>query len=562
MHAKFEANDTALPSGIDLVNQIDRLNADAWEVRYQDGERTRTLSERAQELSTTGVFATFPYQSGLGASLRNLAYLSVNNAEYDLALSQSLQAFELLDAAGALAAKTDVLCNICWTYRGFGDYSLALDYGVKALALAQEIGDSMRVARVLDVIANIHAEMNNLDQALSMGQKALGLCRELENKDGESVALNNLALTYLQLGDRANALDSGLESLRIAQEHKIEAMVFTATSTVGEIYLGLDDYHRAVDYQQQALELSRNANAGYVEVSSLLNLGKAFHRQHEYALASSYLHQALAITEASNDRRGQFQSHELLAQVYEAQGNLAEALAHYKRFYAVKETVFTQDAARRVAGLQVTHQVETARRDAEIHHLKTIELQKEIEERKSAQANLEVLATTDSLTGLLNRRELFIQGERAVEQTIRDCQVLAAILLDLDHFKAVNDTYGHAVGDQVLAAVAQAIRGNLRQGELVGRYGGDEFAILLPGGSLGNSMQIAERLHDKINALILDTPRGKLSVTASLGVAELGQGGCGTLDTLLDHADQAMYVAKQGGRDSISAYQAQDRHVG
>lgn len=530
------------------------MNELAWQLRYQDRARLRSLSEEAQTLATTGPFAAEPYARGLAASLRNLGHLNSNTGDYHLALTQSLQAFNLIKDAHEPDIKTDVLMNLCWTYRGFGDYGVALEYALSALQSAQALGDRSREGEVLNTMSGVYAESKSLDHSINTYRKALYLFQELADKQGESLVLNNLALTHLQAGDCRAALAESLSSLDIARVNHLTSIELTALGTVGEVYLGMDDLSRAHAYLQRALAMAIDKGSRYDEFWSLLNLGKVYLRQKDQGAALDALHQALAISCAARDRAGQFQCHELLAHIYEGQGHYRDALTHFKEFHALKESVFNENTAKRLAGLQVIHQVETAKRDAELHYVKTIELQKEIEDRKQAQSTLVQLATTDALTGLLNRREFFVLAERAFERARREHWRLAAILLDLDHFKRINDTYGHAVGDQVLAGVAQIIRANLREQELVGRYGGDEFVILLPGSTLARARKIARRLHENLTKQRFETERGTLSVGSSLGIAEFAPRDTG-LDVLLDHADQAMYSAKRAGRNRTATYQ-------
>jgi diguanylate cyclase (GGDEF)-like protein/PAS domain S-box-containing protein len=168
-------------------------------------------------------------------------------------------------------------------------------------------------------------------------------------------------------------------------------------------------------------------------------------------------------------------------------------------------------------------------------------------------AEVERLATLDDVTGIYNRRRLFELGQREFERARRYGPPLSAILLDIDHFKKVNDSYGHSAGDRVLAGIASAINANVREVDLFGRYGGEEFVVLLPQSDIGAAVEAAERLRALIEALTIDTERGALRVTISLGVAQL-EPGIPSLATLIDRADQAMYAAKQAGRNRVEVY--------
>jgi len=169
---------------------------------------------------------------------------------------------------------------------------------------------------------------------------------------------------------------------------------------------------------------------------------------------------------------------------------------------------------------------------------------------ENALQEVQRLAITDSLTGLYNRGHFSKIGEDEVRRAGRYLRSLSAIMLDIDHFKRANDTYGHSVGDQILQGVAERCRHELRGVDVVGRYGGDEFVILLPENDLGDAAQVAERLRKSIAEMKLNTKKGSATVSASLGVATM-DGKQTTLETLLSRADQALYAAKQSGRNRV-----------
>ena len=168
---------------------------------------------------------------------------------------------------------------------------------------------------------------------------------------------------------------------------------------------------------------------------------------------------------------------------------------------------------------------------------------------------LQILATQDALTGCLNRRAFFERFERAWAAAKEANKPLACVMIDNDHFKNVNDTYGHHVGDEVLRKVAAILRSLHRADELVCRYGGEEFCVVLPGCDLRDAERQAERIRKAIQSVEFDSPK-ELRLTASLGVSDLT---CNAPDPqeLINQADKCLYVAKRQGRNRVVVFQSQ-----
>ena len=180
----------------------------------------------------------------------------------------------------------------------------------------------------------------------------------------------------------------------------------------------------------------------------------------------------------------------------------------------------------------------------------TIIARTDITHLKVQEAELRRLATTDPLTGVANRRHLIEQAERAIGRCRYHGLPVALLLADLDRFKQINDMHGHAVGDRALQDFARIATAALRPGDLLARWGGEEFVVLLPGADQAVAAAIAERLRDAVarHALLIDC--GSLRMTVSLGVAALGGNALG-FDELASLADRALYRAKANGRDRV-----------
>jgi diguanylate cyclase (GGDEF)-like protein len=165
-------------------------------------------------------------------------------------------------------------------------------------------------------------------------------------------------------------------------------------------------------------------------------------------------------------------------------------------------------------------------------------------------AELGRLATTDGLTGLANRRALFERLEQEAYRARRYGAPLSLILFDIDHFKRINDSWGHGAGDQVLREIARTTQEVLRKTDIAGRYGGEEFLVLLPGVDLEEATSLARRLNQQISQEVITSESGgSQAVTVSVGVAMLAPDESG--EELIQRADRALYRAKRGGRNRV-----------
>jgi diguanylate cyclase (GGDEF)-like protein len=163
------------------------------------------------------------------------------------------------------------------------------------------------------------------------------------------------------------------------------------------------------------------------------------------------------------------------------------------------------------------------------------------------------LASIDGLTGLYNRRHFLALAETEWSRYLRYGRPLALLVLDIDHFKSINDGFGHDVGDKVIKAVANVLQSNKRSSDIVGRVGGEEFALVLPEASLASACIAAERLRQKVADCVVDHKGSDISVTISIGMSVAHEGVNG-IAALLKEADVALYEAKRTGRNRACAF--------
>ena len=162
------------------------------------------------------------------------------------------------------------------------------------------------------------------------------------------------------------------------------------------------------------------------------------------------------------------------------------------------------------------------------------------------------MATTDSLTGIANRRSLWLMGENELNRASRYDRQFSVLMFDVDRFKQINDTYGHAMGDEALQAIAKTIVSTLRKGDSFGRFGGEEFVAFLPETNLDDAVEVANRIRITIAQLCLFSRKKPIQMTVSIGATEYSKND-ESLDAIIQRADKALYHAKHRGRNLVVA---------
>ena len=179
----------------------------------------------------------------------------------------------------------------------------------------------------------------------------------------------------------------------------------------------------------------------------------------------------------------------------------------------------------------------------------------DVTERKQAEGRLILLAQTDTLTGLPNRRHFLEMAGNELERRHRYRGALSVLMIDIDHFKKINDSYGHQIGDKVLQAVGRLFPEALRNSDFVGRIGGEEFAAMLPETGGSKACEVAERVRQQVEMTEVVCEDGvSLRITLSIGVSSVEGDDDRSLDALLEQADQALYAAKNAGRNRVGVF--------
>jgi diguanylate cyclase (GGDEF)-like protein len=473
------------------------------------------------------------------------------------AMGVAQRAIDQHRAMGDHSGEADSLNTAGCIADSVGDHARALEFYHSCRILCEEENDIAGLGSALGNIAAIHGRLGEHESAIEQFQRVLTLLAQTGNRTNKSAVYLNLGVAHAAVGHVDQALvhtGRGLDIARDLGERKNEVWALT---NFGEIYLQQGDASVARQYFEEALALSLTLGLRFNEIEVRTRLGQTLVLLGEPKDAEEQLHAALAIAKSN----GSLHRHEIqlaLSELYRARGDFQRALHHHRGFHKTKESAWGAQASQRIRAAVVQAEIEQAESHAKLLHERNEALQAVNEEKTSLLARLaeqgaevERLSLEDALTGVHNRRHLDAQLALEWQRWQRFGHTLTVALLDIDNFKAVNDTHGHVVGDAVLRALAGHLRRHMRRVDIVARYGGEEFALVFIETPLHEAGARCEQLCASIGAMEYASPVGALHLTVSIGVAAADEVSSPT--SLLSCADARLYAAKRAGRNMVRA---------
>jgi diguanylate cyclase (GGDEF)-like protein len=456
------------------------------------------------------------------------------------AIPDLLAAQHLYQQGGFRADAEALLLDIAISYRRMGDSVKAHDYLRQNEAFATALGDRGQLTTNLLQQGYLAEDEGRTEDALALYRRALDIARD--HGSDYDVASIHLAMAWpwILRKDYTRALsllETAQDQFAALGDHANDDMIALRR---GQAHAGLGRHAQALaDYALAAEALERSNNQRYLAL----------------------LYHARAASEGATGRKD-------------------AAIADLGRYIDLQDTIRRAESSQQAQLLR--YQFDADRRDMENRRLERERTLRDRQLKTLLQARrwqwiaivlagalllllgalvvrtfvrmrrLGEMAATDPLTGVANRRGIEQLGDDAIVVARTLHQPLCALVLDVDHFKRVNDSHGHPCGDQVLARIAHACRDALRHIDLFGRHGGEEFLVLLPDTRLAYAWPVAERLRTAVAGLSFDDIAPGLAVTVSIGMAQLRPADAGLRD-LVARADAALYHAKANGRDRVEA---------
>lgn len=471
-------------------------------------------------------------------------------------------------AAGEAAALRNE--GIAYWYREA--YQQALDRVLQAQGIYEKLGDDKGVAGCLSTAGTIYLNLDQFDSALATYQRALALAERTGDENRLGIVLSNLGTTSLGMNKPAQALDYFQRALAILERNGSELDVLTALGNIGGALRRLERYDEALATNARIIALAEKSDSKVRLADALTDTGQILIQQAHYDEAAPYLARAVDVSRANGLKRNEREAELQWVKLEEGKGDYRSALQHFYSQDALRSDIFSEERARATAELQQKYEAEKRERELQARQLE-LAAQRNARnffiavsllvlviaianygryraKRREAEL-LDRLARTDALTGLSNRRSVMEALAREQRRVERGAPPFSVVLVDVDHFKQVNDRFGHDSGDAVLKQVAGSLRAAARDVDDAARWGGEEFLVLLPATAPDEAVAAAERMRVRVRELSIEANGQPLQVTASFGVSSLQAGE--PFDACIRRADEALYKAKRDGRDRVVA---------
>ncbi len=525
-------------------------------------------------------------------------------------IEQLIASGNIRSAIPRLDALLETDSDISWAWRKkaqchfmLGQMPAAVEAARTAVRSARELSDRLAEAEAENALGIIHGELGDLQQSLQHLERSYELHQELETHKVATV-LNNIGNTCLIMKDAKRALEYFEKALIEANRNEdLREVQGTARSNLGRACLALNRIPEAVNHLKLSITHFSDFGMEPLRIHAITKLAAVYEADHDSEAAERCYQEALAATVGEEEPTAwQYEIHGSLAALLVKEGRYEEAEPHFlKAFRLVSEqqanfnipywrrdysSVLEMDGEITAALSQMRQafseldrttekkiekelyqamgrfELERIEHEKEVYRLRNEELAaalREVEQlRDSLQKRnheLSELVIRDPLTAVFNRRWFFSQLDVEIDRGRRHDRPVSIALIDLDHFKAVNDTLGHAVGDQVLVTASNILMRSTRKTDNIARYGGEEFAIIMPDSDATQALVVCEKLRTLFETCDWTSCGDLKNLTFSAGIAcirETSAQDNSTGKEMIELADTRLYEAKALGRNRIA----------
>jgi diguanylate cyclase (GGDEF)-like protein len=513
-----------------------------------------------------------------------------------IALDYSTESLKIHETINDPNGQAKALMGAGIIYRHIGRYEKSLEHIYKAYLYYKKIKYENGIAKTSNEMGLIYIRLEQFSQAKFFFQETINIPEDRLEPKTLASALREMAVIDFNHGDYESAMLVATKAYEIYQMENEKLKESLTARIIANIYRAQQDNINAIDYYNRSLDIAiENGNEKY-QIEAQIPLAKMLIVQ-DTNKAIHLLTSALEIAIKINDEKQTFQAYHKLMQAEDYRGNFKKALSYAKKEIALAKIIQKKSESKKLILAKATlhshkleielaslreraklDQLELTKKNNEIKIVKQTKTINELKLVKNQYASialafslvicmflvffiyrnfsaskkqnkeLNYLVSRDPLTNCYNRRGLFELMDRYLVSSELDKEY-CIMMVDIDHFKNVNDTYGHSIGDSVIRGFASVLQSCIRQNDIIARYGGEEFCIVLHHISYQKAMAIAENMRYKIEMSNFDD----VTITSSFGITSLQFGALTTLE-LIAQADVALYKSKSLGRNKVTLW--------
>jgi len=559
--------------------------------RLKNREQTANFYKKALDLYTT-----LRNKKSMARTLNTLAEAERYLGNLVIALDYSTRGLEIHTQIDDPEGRAKALNGAGIIYRHIGRYEKSLKHIYEAHLYYKKVNDIKGIAKTSNQMGLIYTRLKQFDQAKYFYQLTIDLPEEKVELTTIAAALRELAVIDLEAGNYKLAQTMAQNALNIYKIEKYKTQESTTARIIANTYRAQNDDTNAIDYYRKSLSLAIETGSSLYQIKSLIPLASILIGK-DTNEAIKLLKNALKLSIEIDDTSNQLYTYRLLRKAEKRQGNIINSLAYAEKEISMTSIIQNERENSELVLQKATlhshkmeieleylrekvhfDKLELTKKNNEIEIAKQARKITELELIKNKYSNitlalllsicilmvviiyrrfrasnkrnreLDYLAARDPLTNCYNRRILFDHINQSFSNT-RDTERYCIVMVDIDNFKKINDNFGHNVGDSVLCGVANIFQSSVRQKDIVARFGGEEFCIILHQVSQNQALSIAEVMRQKVEISLFDD----ISVTCSFGVTS-NEFNAKEAAELIEQADLALYKSKSLGKNQVTLW--------
>lgn len=434
------------------------------------------------------------------------------------------------------------------SYFYLADYTKSVEHYIRALINYEELGDSHNISECNYCLGTAYAHRGEIDKCFDYFAIALEGFSKSKSYDDLSKIHNAFGVVYINNSKLDDAYHHLSESLNYAVKAGNTQAISNATSNLGLIHMEKKDFDKALDnfFTALSLEEKLGSKRGIAYVN--FRIAEAYMWKKNYVKSLEMANTSLEMQKAMENTYQVANCYLLISSIYEDMNNYKEALVNYKLYTNTQMQIYTEDNNKKVSELQKDYDLYKQEKEKEIYRLRNEELVGINDKLILAYDEIHRISTTDSLTGLLNRRGFEETVDKLFPHCFESNLINSLLLIDIDNFKLINDTYGHSAGDKVLMKTSEIISKVSSNIGVCARWGGEELIVLLPNCSEKEAVNVSNKIQLELSNSSFILAGKTILTTVTIGIS------CGSNKSLDEHfeiADHNLYVGKKSGKNCI-----------